>query len=99
VLVGTLLNTIGYVLVMEAPGEEYAAAKSRFWQTLVSWRSNANPELATITFYIAASLLVVLLAIACVRGFRSMSLASPMAERTTLNNGRIAAEVDEDVRA
>jgi hypothetical protein len=104
VLLGTLLNTIGYVFVMEAPGEEYAAAKSRFWQTLVSWRSNANPELATITFYIATSLLVALLAVACIKGFRLMFLPSTTAARNGAANANgstmpVDAEVEEDVRA
>lgn len=76
VLAGTLLNTIGYVFVMEAPGEEYAAAKSPLWRTLVSWRSNANPELATVTFYIAIAALFVLLATACIKGFRLSAVAS-----------------------
>ncbi len=58
VTLGAFLNTIGYVLVMEAPGDEYAVAKTAFWETMRSWRSNANPELATITFYITFALLV-----------------------------------------
>lgn len=103
VLVGTLLNTIGYVFVMEAPGDEYAAAKSPFWQTLVSWRSNANPQLATITFYIAASLLLVLLAVACIKGFRAMSLCSqpPTKGEAAAHGPRVQfeAEVEQDVRA
>lgn len=64
VAAGALLNTIGFVMVMEAPGDEYAAANSVFWQTMRACRSNANPVLATYTFWIAFSLLgvVVLLA-------------------------------------
>ena len=57
---GALLNTLGFVLVMEAPGAEYEAAKTAFWRTMVSWRSNENPALATITFYVAAAFLAVL---------------------------------------
>lgn len=78
VLVGTLLNTVGYLFVMEAPGEEYSAAKSRFWQILVSWRSNTNPELAAVTFYITIALLFVLLVTACIKGFR---LSSPVSQK------------------
>jgi hypothetical protein len=65
-----LLITIGYIFVTEGPGEEYAAAKSQFWQKLLSWRSNASPELATSTFYVAIVLLAIILAIACVSAFR-----------------------------
>jgi hypothetical protein len=70
---GALLNTIGYVLVMEAPGEEYEAAKSTFWHTMKSWRSNANPALATVTFYVAFALLGLLAVeatIKCLRLYR-----------------------------
>ncbi|HYK89633.1 MAG TPA: hypothetical protein VE398_12730 [Acidobacteriota bacterium] len=70
VSIGALLNTLGYVLVMEAPGEEYAAAKTRFWQTMVSWRSNANPELAATTFYLAFSALACLAGTALVMAIR-----------------------------
>jgi len=58
VTLGAFLNVIGYVLVMEAPGAEYAVAKTAFWQILQSWRSNENPELATITFYITFLMLI-----------------------------------------
>src|SRR3972149_4050386 len=57
VSLGALLNTIGYVLVMEAPGDEYTVAKTAFWQIMHSLRSNNNPELATVTFYTAAIML------------------------------------------
>ena len=50
VTIGAFLNTIGYVFVMEGPGEEYAASKSAFWQTVQSWKSNENPQLSTVTF-------------------------------------------------
>ncbi len=56
--IGALLNTIGYVFVMEAPGDEYAVAKTAFWQMMHSWRSNENPELATTTFYVTFLLLI-----------------------------------------
>ncbi|HEV8538656.1 MAG TPA: hypothetical protein VGR15_06995 [Bacteroidota bacterium] len=57
VALAALLNTLGFVFVMEGPGDEYAAASTSFWQTMHSWRSNANPELATFTFYVSISLL------------------------------------------
>ncbi len=69
---GAALNTIGYVFVMEGPGKEYAAANTYFWQLMHSWRSNTNPELATITFYLTMPLLLLLGGIACVKGLRSM---------------------------
>ena len=67
VMLGAFLNTIGYVLVMEAPGDEYAIAKTTFWETMRSWRSNANPELATITFYITFVLLLSIVTIAALK--------------------------------
>ncbi|MBI4428877.1 MAG: hypothetical protein HY562_07135 [Ignavibacteriales bacterium] len=70
VVFGALLNTIGYVLVMESPGREYAAAGTAFWQLLRSWRSNLNPELATITFYITFLLLFVVGAYATTKALR-----------------------------
>lgn len=57
---GALLNTLGYVLVMECPGDEYAAAKTAFWKTMDSWRSNSNPSMAAATFYITFTLLAVI---------------------------------------
>ncbi len=48
--------------MMEAPGEEYAAAKTGFWHTMVSWGSNANPALAAATFYFTFSALACLAA-------------------------------------
>lgn len=53
-------NTIGYTLVMEAPGKEYEHVKCAFWQTMRSLRSNANPDLAIWTFYICFAAMVVL---------------------------------------
>jgi hypothetical protein len=70
VTLGAVLNTIGYVFVMEGPGEEYTASKSAFWQTIQSWKSNENPQLATFTFYVTFSLLVVMAAYAVVRALR-----------------------------
>lgn len=60
VMIGSLLNTIGYVLVMEGPGADYTAAKTAFWQTMHSLRSNQNPELAVVTFYATFLMLVAL---------------------------------------
>jgi uncharacterized protein (UPF0333 family) len=60
VALGALLNTIGYVLVMEAPGAEYAAAKTGFWQMMAALRSNQNTALAEITFYLAFAMLLAL---------------------------------------
>lgn len=54
---GAFLNVIGYVFVMEAPGGEYEASRTVIWQTLHSWRSNVNPDLAVWTFSIAIVLL------------------------------------------
>lgn len=55
---GAFLNALGYILVMEAPGDEYAAAKQPFWQLMTSMRSNANPWLSTVTFYLTFGLLI-----------------------------------------
>ncbi len=85
VAIGSLLNTLGYVLVMEAPGDEYAAAKTGFWQTMVSWRSNANPELAAVTFYACFSALAIIAGVAFVMAIRVYS--------------RSAKGVEDDVRA
>jgi len=73
VSLGALLNTIGYVLVMEAPGDEYSAAQTAFWQTVTSWRSNKNPGLATVTFYITFAMLVILAVIAFIMATRVYS--------------------------
>lgn len=68
--IGALLNMLGFVLVMEAPGGEYEAAKTLFWRTMVSWRSNQNPGLATLTFYLTAATLAVLAIAAAVKAAR-----------------------------
>src|SRR3990172_1164325 len=60
VTLAATLNAIGYVVVMEAPGAEYAAATTTFWITIKGWRSNANPALATASFYAATVLLSVI---------------------------------------
>lgn len=75
VTIGAALNTLGYVLVMEAPGEEYEAAKRPFWQLMNSLRSNANPQLSTLTFYATIGLIATLAVYATARGFRLLSKA------------------------
>jgi ABC-type Fe3+-siderophore transport system permease subunit len=67
VSLGAFLNTIGYVLVMEGAGEEYAASKTWFWKWMESLRSDQNPQLATIIFYISWFLLVCFAAIATLK--------------------------------
>lgn len=57
---GALLNLIGWVFVMEGPGDEYSIAQSAFWQTMDSWRSNKNPEMTTVVFHVALAALVVM---------------------------------------
>jgi hypothetical protein len=61
--------------VMEAPGDEYPAAQPAFCQTMKSWRSNLNPELATTTFYITFLLIVVVGAYATMKAHRLYSRA------------------------
>src|SRR3989339_1080722 len=56
---GAFLNFLGYLLVMEAPGDEYAAAKEPFWIFMKSLRSNLNPWLSTVVFYITFGLLII----------------------------------------
>lgn len=73
VTAGAVLNAIGWVLVMEGPGGEYEAAKTGFWRFMLSLRSNANPELATVTFYITIALMTLLVGYAVYQGFRLLS--------------------------
>jgi len=61
---GAFLNLLGYMLVMEAPGDEYAAAKEPFWIFMKSLRSNLNPWLSTVVFYITFGLLIITFAFA-----------------------------------
>jgi hypothetical protein len=76
---GALLNTIGFAVVMEAPGDEYAAATSLFWQAMVNLRSNNNPELSEITFFVCFGLL---LAIVLIATFRTFSLYGSSSEQS-----------------
>jgi hypothetical protein len=75
---GALLNTFGYVFVMEGPGREYRAAAQPFWRAMLSLRSNENPELATATFYGAgnAGTLLILGLTAAIRGLRMLRAAT-----------------------
>lgn len=61
---GAFLNFLGYLLVMEAPGDEYTASQQPFWQLMKSLRSNVNPWLSTIVFYITFGLLIITFAVA-----------------------------------
>ena len=70
VTLGALLNIFGFVFVMEGPGDEYAASKSIFWQTVQSWKSNQNPPLATITFYVTFTMIAVMAAFAVFKAVR-----------------------------
>lgn len=64
VAIGAFLNFLGYLLVMEAPGDEYAVAKEPFWQLMKSMRSNLNPSLSTTVFYITFGLLIITFVVA-----------------------------------
>ena len=55
---------------MEGPGEEYGAAKTTFWKTMDSWRSNANPPMAAATFYLSFSARAEIAAAAFVKALR-----------------------------
>ncbi len=70
VSLGAFLNTIGYVLVMEGAGEEYSAATTWFWKWMESLRSDENPQLATITFYLSWFVLVCFAAAATLKVMR-----------------------------
>ena len=61
---GALLNMLGYILVMEAPGDEYAASQQSFWILMKSWRSNINPLLSTIVFYVTFAILIITFVVA-----------------------------------
>lgn len=70
VAIGTALNVIGFTFVMEGAGEEYAVAKTPFWQKMASLRSDFNPRLATLTFYILTPVMTIIVAVACVKAFQ-----------------------------
>lgn len=76
VAVGALLNTVGFTLVMEAPGDEYAAAGTAFWQAMRSCRSNANPFLATCTFYTTFAMLGILFTLTAIKAARTYQEAA-----------------------
>lgn len=73
VTLAAFFNTIGYVFVMEAPGREYNAAKTTFWQLMKSWRSNTNPNLSEITFYLSFSAIAAIAIIAIIKAFSLLS--------------------------
>lgn len=87
---GALLNVIGYVFVMEAPGAEYATSTTAFWQVMRSWRSNLNPELATITFTVSILLLLGLGMYATVKAMRVYGNV----EGSTKNNVQTASQCE-----
>jgi len=64
ITLGAFFNFLGYLLIMEAPGDEYAAAKEPFWMFMKSLRSNLNPWLSTVVFYITFGLLIITLGVA-----------------------------------
>lgn len=76
---GAALNVLGYVLVMEGPGSEYAASKAAFWTFLQGLRSNRNPELAMATFTVAMGLLGILGVAAFVLSFSLLRRSAPHA--------------------
>lgn len=78
---GAVLNTVGWVFVMEGPGPEYEAATTGFWRFMLSLRSNANPQLATVTFYVTLVLLALILAYAVIQAFRLLSRVQSAAAR------------------
>jgi hypothetical protein len=61
---GALLNLIGYAFVMESPGDEYAVASQPFWMFMDSLRSNKNPWLATVVFYLTFGMLIITFVVA-----------------------------------
>ena len=70
VTLGAFLNTFGFVFVMEGPGDEYTVSKSVFWQTVQSWKSDENPQLSTITFYVTFAMLTMMAAFAVAKAVR-----------------------------
>jgi len=63
---GAFLNLIGYAFVMESPGDEYAVATQPFWIFMDSLRSNKNPWLATVVFYITFGMLIITFLVAII---------------------------------
>ena len=81
VICGALLNMIGYVLVMEAPGAEYDVAGNAFWKMMRSCCSRENPELATITFYATFLTLISIGGFAVVKAIRLYGKAEKIGTR------------------
>ncbi len=69
VICGALLNMIGYVFVMEAPGDEYGTVP--LLSALRSLRSNENQGLSVWTFVVSFSLLILVVGYA---GMKALSL-------------------------
>jgi len=63
---GAFLNLIGYAFVMESPGDEYAVTTQPFWIFMDSLRSNKNPWLATVVFYITFGMLIITFLVAII---------------------------------
>jgi hypothetical protein len=76
-----VVNLLGYVLVMEGPGVEYAVAAHPIWRALLSCRSNANPYLAVVTFSITFPALVLVAAFAAVAGRSAVAPKSDLTDR------------------
>jgi hypothetical protein len=80
VIVGALLNTIGYVFIMEAPGDEYGSIP--LLSALRSLRSNENQVLAVWTFVVSFGLLILVVGYAAMK---ALSL-SATAEKKGVEN-------------
>lgn len=78
--VGAVLNTTGYVFVMEGPGAEYSVSGTAFWQVMHGLRSNQNPELAVWTFYIAFGVLGCVAVYATFQGLSTLRKAAQAAD-------------------
>jgi hypothetical protein len=81
VICGALLNMIGYVLVMGAPGAEYGDARNTFWIMMRSCCSRENPDLAAITFYATFLTLISIGGFAVVKAIRLYGKAEKIGTR------------------
>jgi len=70
VAAGALLDPLGYVLRVEAPGSEYTTPGPGFPGSPRALRSNQNPELSILCFYVCFSALLALAAVGTYRVFR-----------------------------
>ncbi|NOZ57737.1 MAG: hypothetical protein GXO73_13220 [Calditrichaeota bacterium] len=73
-----LLQFFGYTFVMEAAPDEWPVGQTGFWVALRGMRSNANPDLAMVTFYVCFPLLLVTLAALFVVGSRRLVRTEPV---------------------